>query len=218
MGKNPEAREITKDIIAEYRKLSTGNISDALKKLGINGTMVGIRPVFEGAKIAGPAFTLRQIAAIEPSVPRRHTEVVDEMAAPGSVIVVESGGRMDVASFGEILATRAKMRGLEGIVIDGVTRDIAEIREMRFPMFTRGAHPAGTMGRVETVSLGHEVECGGVRVRPGDLIVGDDTGVVVVPKERAEEVLKIAKDIAESERKVLEALRRGRSLKEAYGR
>ncbi|MFQ6075511.1 MAG: RraA family protein [Candidatus Bathyarchaeia archaeon] len=218
MGSNPGEEEVDKEVVGEFRRVPTGNISDALKRFGIRGTMVGLCPVFEGAKIAGPAFTLRQISAIEPSVTRRHTQVVDELAGAGDVIVIDAGGRMDVATFGEILATRAKIRGVEGVVIDGVTRDIAEIREMRFPVFTRGAHPAGTRNKVETVSLDLEIECGGVRVRPGDLIVGDDTGVVVVPKERAEEVLRIAKEIAESERRVLEALRRGKSLKEASGR
>lgn len=218
MEKNPEKGVLSKGVVDEYRGVPTGNISDALKRLGIRGTVVGLHPVFEGAKIAGPAFTLRQISAIEPSVPRHHTEVVDELAEAGDVIVIDAGGRMDVATFGEILATRAKMGGVEGVVIDGVSRDVAEIGEIRFPVFARGAHPAGTMGEVETVSLGLEIECGGVRVRRGDLVVGDDTGVVVVPRERAVEVLGIAKEIAESEGRVLEALKKGKSLKEAYGK
>jgi regulator of RNase E activity RraA len=213
---DPEEKGLSKSILNEFQRLSTGNVSDSLKRLGIKGTMVGLQPLFEGAKIVAPAFTLRQIPATDASVNRLHAQVVDEIAEVGTVIVVDSGGRMDVANFGEINALRAKVRGLKGFVIDGVTRDKAEIKKMKFPVFAKGVHPSGTRDRVETVSMGLEIECGGVRVRNGDLIIGDDTGVVVVPKERAREVLTLAKEISESEKKVLESIMKGKSLKEAY--
>ena len=214
---DPEGGGLSKAVLDEFQRLSTGNVSDSLKRLGIKGTMVGLHPLFKGAKIVAPAFTLRQIPATDASVARRHARVVDEIAEVGAVIVVDSGGRMDAANFGEINALRAKMRGLKGFVIDGVTRDLAEVRKMKFPVFARGVHPSGTKDKVETVSIGLEIECGGVRVRSGDLIIGDDTGVVVVPKERVGEVLTIAKEISESEKKILESVRKGKSLKEAYG-
>lgn len=215
MESDPEEKNLSKAVLNEFQTLSTGNVSDSLKRLGIKGTMVGLQPLFEGAKIVAPAFTLRQIPATDASVNRLHAHVVDEIAEVGTVIVVDSGGRMDVANFGEINALRAKVRGLKGFVIDGVTRDKAEIKKMKFPVFAKGVHPSGTRDRVETVSIGLEIECGGVRVRSGDLIIGDDTGVVVVPKERAKEVLTLAKQISESEKKLLESIMKGKSLKEA---
>jgi regulator of RNase E activity RraA len=216
MESDPKEEGLNKAVLNDFQRLSTGNISDSLKRLGINGTMVGIHPLFEGATIVAPAFTLRQIPATDASVTRRHSRVVDEIAEIGTVIVVDSGGRMDAANFGEINALRAKMRGLKGFVIDGVTRDLAEIRKMKFPVFAKGVHPSGTKDKVETVSIGLEIECGGIRVRSGDLIIGDDTGVVVVPKERVQEVLPIAQEISESENKILESVKKGKSLKEAY--
>jgi len=204
-------KKLGKDTIQRFRALPTGNISDAFDRLGIRGIITCLRPVFDGAKIVGPAVTLRQVTSTSSETSPRHSEILDNIAEAGEVMVIDCGGRVDVATWGGLLSTRAKAKGLEGVVIDGATRDVDGIRAMRYPVFVRGFSPAASRTRFETVSIQGEVQCGGVKVRPGDLIVGDDTGLAVIPIERAEEVLRVSEEIAAHEEEVLEKLKKGKS-------
>jgi len=208
-------KKFGKGVLDRFRELPTGNISDALDRLGIRGVITGLRPVFDGAKMVGTAVTLRQVASTSPETSPRHSEVLDNVAERGDVIVMDCGGRVDVATWGGLLSTRAKAKGLAGVVIDGATRDVDDIRSMKYPVFVRGFSPAASRTRFETVSIQSEIQCGGIKVRPGDLVVGDDTGIVAIPAERAEEVLRVAEEIAAHEKGVLERLRRGTSYAES---
>lgn len=135
-----------------------------------------LSPLFEGTSISGPAktalITPGQNAAIHRAI---------ASARQGEVLVV-AGGDGAFGSFGEILAVCCLQRGVSGLVIDGAIRDTAEVRDMGFAVFAQGANPTPT-AKSGTGAIDVEVECAGVRVRPGDIIVGDDDGVVVVPKE-----------------------------------
>jgi len=208
-------KKLGKDFLERFRALPTGSISDAFDRLGIRGVITCLRPVFEGTRVAGPAVTLRQVTSTSPETAPRHSEVLDKVAQAGDVMVIDCDGRVDVATWGGLLSTRAKSKGLEGVVIDGATRDVDDIRSMRYPVFVRGFSPATSRTRFETVSIQSEVQCGGVKVRPGDLIVGDDTGIIVIPQERVEEVLYVSEGIVAHEKEVLERLRKGISYFES---
>ncbi|MGF1342208.1 RraA family protein [Streptomyces flavovirens] len=158
---------------------------------------VGIRPLRSSApRIAGPAFTVRC-----PPGDNLMFHAAIYRAAPGSVIVAEAGD-MDYALAGGNVCAVAQRRGIAGFVIDGVIRDLAEVREMGFPVFARGVIPVpGTKTSVRPLNV--PVRCGGVQVHPGDIVVADEEGVVVTPHALQEQVLrdaeaKLAKEAAQS--------------------
>ncbi|MEV8419727.1 RraA family protein [Streptomyces niveus] len=158
---------------------------------------IGIRPLWPSMpRIAGPAFTVRCPAGDNLML---HAAIY--RAEPGSVVVVQAGD-VDYALAGGNVCAVAQRRGIAGFVLDGVIRDLGEVREMGFPVFARGVIPIpGTKAAVEP--LNRDVRCGGVTVRAGDIVVADEEGVVVTPHGRAEEVLsasraKLAKEAAES--------------------
>ncbi|POX52487.1 RraA family protein [Streptomyces sp. Ru72] len=158
---------------------------------------IGIRPLWSPVpRTAGPAFTVRCAPGDNLML---HAAV--HRAAPGSVVVVESGD-LDYALAGGNVCAVARRRGVRGFVADGLIRDLAEVRAMGFPVFARGVIPIpGGKSVVEPLNV--EVRCGGVSVRAGDLVVADEEGVVVVPAARADEVLgtaraKLAKEATES--------------------
>ncbi|MGW1026700.1 RraA family protein [Streptomyces sp. NPDC002577] len=158
---------------------------------------IGIRPLWSPmSRLAGPAFTVKC-----PPGDNLMLHAAIHRAEPGSVIVVESGD-VDYALAGGNVCAVAQRRGVAGFVLDGVIRDVAEAREIGFPVFARGVIPIpGTKSAVEPLNL--PVRCGGVTVEPGDIVVADEEGVVVVPGTRQEELLvaaraKLAKEADES--------------------
>jgi regulator of RNase E activity RraA len=155
---------------------STATISDCLNRFG--AMAAGVTSL-AGGSLFGPAFTARTMAGDSSTL---HHAVA---AAPsGSVLVVDAGGYVDRAVWGEILTVAAVARGLRGAVIDGAIRDVEAIRRMEFPVFARAHTPAGPhKGWVG--DWGRAVSCGGVAVEPGDFVIGDSDGVVVVPIDEA---------------------------------
>jgi RraA family protein len=141
-----------------------------------------IRPVWPGARLAGPAFTVRTPPGEHPSV----REAANE-APPGSVLVVDGGGALDRALWGDRMAQLALDRGLAGLVVDGAVRDAEGIEELGFPAFAAGVTPTPPR-RDHPGEVGIPVTCGGLTVRPGDFVYGDRDGVVVVPAEQHEEI------------------------------
>jgi 3-hexulose-6-phosphate synthase/6-phospho-3-hexuloisomerase len=190
------------ELEAAFMKVSTPNISDAMQR---RGEMRGIRPVTPGAKMAGRAFTVRTY----PGDWAKPVEAIDQ-APPGSVIVIDASGG-EKAVWGELATWSCVVKGIKGVVIDGAIRDVDEIRALGFPAFAR--HVSPTAGDPKGFGeLNVEVTCGGVKVRPGDWVVGDDNGVVVVPSELAVEVANRALDVLEKENRVREEIRRGSTL------
>jgi 4-hydroxy-4-methyl-2-oxoglutarate aldolase len=144
---------------------------------------IGIRPLWPAPRVAGPAFTVRCPAGDNLML---HAAIY--RAAPGSVIVVEAGD-VDYAVAGGNVCAVAQRRGIAAFVVDGVIRDLGEVRELGFPVFARGVIPIpGTKAAV--APLGEPVRCGGVTVRAGDVVVADEEGVVVVPATRQDEILR----------------------------
>ncbi len=190
------------EIFELFMQVSTPNISDAMHRKGV---LKGIKPLFEGIKLAGKAVTVQTFEG-DWAKPVEATEI----AKRGEVIVVYAGSK-DVAIWGELASWSCKQRGIAGIVIDGAVRDVDEIKRIRFPVFARSVVPdAGEpKGFGE---LNAEIKCGGEYVRPGDWIIGDDNGVVVVPKERAYEIARRAKEVWKNEERVREEIKRGKTL------
>ncbi len=158
---------------------------------------IGIRPLWPAPRIAGPAFTVGCPAGDNLML---HAAIY--RAPPGSVIVVEAGD-VDYAVAGGNVCAVAQRRGIAGFVVDGVIRDVGEVREMRFPVFARGVIPIpGTKAAIRP--LNEPISCGGVAVRAGDVVVADEEGIVVVPAARQAELLRDAS--ARLEREAAESL------------
>jgi 4-hydroxy-4-methyl-2-oxoglutarate aldolase len=137
-----------------------------------------------------------------------------EAAKASDIIVVDNGGRPDVSAWGGLLSLASKQKGLSGVVIDGACRDVDESRDVGFPVYARAVVPVTARGRIMQDSINQEIQCGGVQVHPGDLVIADGSGVVIIPSSRAQEVVSEAEKIAAHEAKMAEAVRSGRSVVE----
>ncbi|MFQ5763172.1 MAG: bifunctional hexulose-6-phosphate synthase/ribonuclease regulator, partial [Candidatus Bathyarchaeia archaeon] len=165
----------------------------------------GIQPVTLGVKAVGKAVTVRTASGDW----AKPVEAID-VAGPENVIVIDAGGG-GKAVWGELATWSCIQRGIKGVVIDGSIRDVDTIRDLRFPAFARVINPsAGDAKGFGEINA--EITCGNARVRPDDWIIGDDTGVVVVPKELALEIANRAKDVQEKENRVREEIQRGSTL------
>lgn len=206
------ADKASPEIIRKLGALSTSTISDALDKFGISGGCHGISPVVPGARMAGTAYTVRYVptGALKGTV----GDYMDDVS-PGDVIVLDNGGRTNCTVWGDILTVTAKMKGIAGTVIDGVCRDIPGILQEQYPVFSRGRFMMTGKDRVMAEATQVMVSIGGVQVKPGDILVGDDSGVVVVPGEMATKVLEGAQKIEEAESAIVKAIKGGLSMKEA---
>jgi 4-hydroxy-4-methyl-2-oxoglutarate aldolase len=203
---------ISLEIIQAFRCITTASVADALWGLGIAGHMCHEIKPFMKVKIVGPAVTVLEEPTSERVPPSHALELIDH-SAPGSVIVICIDGFRDVAVWGGLMTAGAVVNGIEGAVLDGGVRDIEEIeRDFGFPVFARSICPATTVGRFKTVAANVPVNVGGVNVNPGDLIIGDRDGVVVVPANLVEAVLKEAQDIENREREQTRLIRETKSL------
>jgi 4-hydroxy-4-methyl-2-oxoglutarate aldolase len=146
----------------------------------------GIRPLWPSPRLAGPAFTVRV-----PPGDNLMVHAAIYRAAAGSVIVVDASGDLEYALAGGNVCAVAQRRGIGGFVLDGVIRDLAELRALEFPVFARGVVPIPG-GKDVAAPLNETIRCGGVAVGPGDLVVADEEGIVVVPAGRADEILRDA--------------------------
>jgi 4-hydroxy-4-methyl-2-oxoglutarate aldolase len=205
-------------IVEGFRGVSTASVSDAVDKVcGRRGFMSpDIRPILPG-RMVGPAVTVLEGPGLMAKPPLHALEAIDE-ADPGTIVVIgiedPVAGR-EVAVWGGLMTTAAIERRLEGAVLDAGLRDLEEIREAGFQVFSRSIIPATTVGRYVTLARDVPVVCGGVWVRPGDVIVGDTDGVVVVPRSDAAEVLSTAQEMEEAEQHMAEAIKRTGSILEA---
>lgn len=191
------------DLREAFEKVSTSNIADGMQK---RGPMEGIIPrITHGTKMVGQAVTVKTADGDW----AKPVEAID-VAQEGEVIVIDAGGGR-VALWGELASWSCKMKEVAGVVIDGSARDIDEIIEMGFPVFSRhiSPHAGEPKGHGE---INCDVSCGGRTVSPGDWIVGDETGVVVVPKRISMEIANRALDVLERENRIREEIKRGSTL------
>jgi 4-hydroxy-4-methyl-2-oxoglutarate aldolase len=192
------------DLIERLLAIDVSALSDADKSLPVVDPAV--RAMIPDVRMAGPAFT---VLAEDDHLPVM-TALAD--AAPGDVLVVATGGSTR-AVFGELFVTEARRRGLAGIVADGLCRDLRGLRATGLPIYARGTTPrSGTS--VSRAALGRGIVCGGVEVSPGDIVFGDDDGLLIASADRISAALDTAEAIGRSERAILAAQARGASLHE----
>lgn len=185
-------------LIDGFSKVAVASVADAVDKVcGQRGYMSAqIKPRINDQRICGPAATVLEAATDEFVPPQHALDLIDE-APEGSVIVIAiEGGQPDVAVWGGLMTAGAVANGHAGAVLDGAVRDLVEIRrDYGFPIYARDVSPGTTLGRYRTVASQVPVRVGDIVVHPGDLIVADVDGVVVVPQARAAEVLAMAQEI-----------------------
>ena len=211
-------------MIEAFSQVAIASVADAVDKVcGHRGYMAsGIKPRINDKRICGPAATVLE-AATDDFVPPQHAlDLIDE-APRGSVIVIAiEGGELDVAVWGGLMTAGAVANGHAGAVLDGGVRDLTEIRrDYGFPVYALAVSPGTTLGRYRTVASQVPVRVGGVMVHPGDIVVGDVDGVVVVPQARAAEVLAMALEIDSRELEQAKLIIAEKSLRKGlakYGR
>jgi regulator of RNase E activity RraA len=166
-------------------------------------------------RVYGPAFTVAMLPA--GSDPGTVGDFVDEVPE-GAVVVIDARGRTDATVWGDLLTEAARRRGIAGTVIDGVCRDSERTVQLEYPIFTRGRTMRTGKSRLGLAGTQVPVAIGAVRVEPGDLILGDGDGILVVPASRHREVARAAREIAAAENRIRRAITAGESLAEARSR
>ncbi|MCC8954381.1 RraA family protein [Bradyrhizobium sp. Pear77] len=203
------------EIAGELKEIGTTTLSDALDRLGIEGQCLGIKAFDHQMRLAGPAFTIRMlpVGVHGGSV----GDYIDDVA-PGQIVVIDNDGRLDATVWGDILTMVASRRGIGGTVIDGVCRDIDRSLDLGYPIFARGNAMRTGKDRVTADAMNVPVQIAGVRIAPGDWLVGDGDGIVALPASRLEEILATARQIAAAEAKIRDAVIAGERLDKARER
>lgn len=200
------------DLLYSLERLPTGNVSDAMSKLRIpSGVIENLCPLsLTQKRVCGKAVTIQQRRKAGPQkgvVKQR--QVITTMTQPGDTVVIDADGCMSVATAGGLLALCAQLRGVKGMVINGCLRDLEDIVAMEFPVHLLGGSPAASGEALETAGINVPLAIGGVRINPGDFILQDATGCVVIPANDAERVLMTAQVICQQEEACESLLRQG---------
>jgi regulator of RNase E activity RraA len=212
-----------KELIDGFSSVATASVADAVDKVaGKRGYMSSeIKPRINEKRICGPAFTVLEVATDEFLPPQHALDLIDE-SPEGSIVCISIGGVEDVAVWGGLMTAGAVANKLAGAVLDGGVRDLTEIRrDYDFPVYARSVSPGTTLGRYKTVASQVPVEIGGVMIHPGDIIVADIDGVIVVPFKHAEAILSMSKEIDERELEQAKLIIAEKSLRKGlakYGR
>lgn len=203
------------EICKLLKKFGTSTVSDAMDKLGYGAGLLGIKPVSVNKTICGKAFTVRYIpcGVVKESV----GDFLDDVEQ-GQVVVIANNGRVDCTVWGDIMSYYASLHGIEGTVIDGVCRDLDSIRDVGYPVYSKGAYMMTGKDRVACEAVNVPVNICGRAVKPGDYILGDASGVVSIPNELIEKVIETAINIEKSEQEIRNEVSNGIKLKEARKR
>ncbi len=203
-------------IIARLGLIYTSTLSNALEDLGQDGVIFGLSPVAPGMRIAGRALSVLQITGAAGAFPGSDFRVgaMIDAAAPGDVVVVANAGQA-VSSWRGTATFAAKRKGIAGLVVDGGVRDREEMVEHRLPVFARHLVPTTGRSRIRVVEIGGTVTISGQRVATGDVIVADGTGIVCIPRDKAEQVLEIAERLAADDAQAMEEIAAGLTFTEA---
>ncbi len=193
---------LSKKLIKRYLKTDPAQIGHYINS-GYMNSKIG--PVFQNCKVIGPAYTIR-VAANDSAI----VYYAMKKAPKGSVIVIDRLGDEVYACAGEIVARSAKALGMAGIVIDGPSTDVQAMREIKLPVFSTGLSPVTTTLLGLTGEYNIPIQCGGTIVNPGDIIFGDDNGVIVIPPQSVEELLLKAEEADKKEEKLREIFRQGK--------
>lgn len=193
-------------------KLDTTSISDALDRLGVAGQCLNIKPLDHRFRLAGRAVTILYGPAGRPA--GTVGDYIDDVP-PGSVVVLDNGGRENATVWGDILTWVAHRRGIAGTVIDGACRDTYLCRDLNYPVYSRSYSMRTGKDRVQVEAMNVVVNIGDARVAPGDLLRGDADGVLVIPREHEDAVLAAAEEIDSVEQQIRALIDQGTTLAEA---
>jgi 4-hydroxy-4-methyl-2-oxoglutarate aldolase len=201
--------------------VSTAQLSDALDSLACRDQVMdaAISPLVGGARAIGRAATV-QFAPVDHDAEEPYDAAISfiDQLQPRAVVVIASGGSTRTAFWGELFSAAAIGRGAAGAVCDGYVRDSEKVRAIGFPVFAAGTRPIDYRARLEITGTDRPVVCGGVRVQPGDLVLADDDGIVVVPADVEADAVSRANDRAKRETTVLDELRGGATLRSVWTR
>jgi regulator of RNase E activity RraA len=188
------------ELLKRLAGLATPTLANALDDIGFEGVLAGLTQMVPGTRCVGRAVTVREITGRRgdfASEDFRVGQVIDA-AGPGDVLVIDNAGHC-VSTFGGLATLAAKLKGIAGLIVDGGVRDREEMAEHQFPVFARHMTPLTGRTRLAVTALNEPVSCGGVRVRPGDIMVGDGSGVVCIPAEHAARLVELAESYAKDD-------------------
>jgi 4-hydroxy-4-methyl-2-oxoglutarate aldolase len=210
-------QDAPKALLDVLQEAGTGVIADALALVGFQGGVEGIHPArgFEDVKLVGPVCTI-QFGPPRPDTPKLTTYGIIEHLAPGSILVIDAKGEPTHFA-GDNVGSYAKGRGLLGVVIFGGGRDVAGWRQAGMPLYCTGLATKDKPASFRITGSQVPVEIGGVPVNPDDILIGDEDGIVVVPRERLEAVVEKVKLVSEVETAMQQAIARGASGAELSG-
>lgn len=208
------------DSLANWDRLSSALAADALDALGRRRQCLGadIRPLAVGQRVVGRAYPVHAVPAVdeEPERPYEGLLAALDHTEAGAVFVFHTD-RSDAAGvWGELVTTACLQSGVAGVLTDGLVRDVNKVLTLGFPVFTRGATPYDSKGRVDVVEENVPVTIDGVRINPGDVIVGDADGVCVIPADLEHKVLAAVEEKSKGEAKFREAVADGMGVTEAF--
>lgn len=208
-------------LLEGFRQVEVASVSDAIEQLYGRRLYMHheMRPLFP-TKFVGPAVTVllkKEEHKEGASASQGMLDAIDA-AAPGSVYVMhlEDGG--DIAGIGGLMATAMKARGLAGAIIDASVRDLPQIKKIQFPVFSTGVVPSTSVNHYRFVGMNVPITCAGAPVNPGDIISADEDGVVVIPRDKAAEILKKAQDLDNTEHTMIPFIEKFKSIKDAVAR
>lgn len=213
---NKREKQLLEKVYEGYRELlkiysPSCVVADAQERAGVMRSF--LRPLSNETRFAGPALTVRM-------EPGNQVDCLDalDVAQRGDVIVVDAAGETETSIWGGLMSGLCKMKGVVGAVVDGAIRDTDETRDLGFYIFSKAIVPRSThtpfSGRMEPIEINVTIQCAGVVVAPGDVVLGDEVGVVVVPQAHAEDILEKARTLAENEEKTRARIREGKTVEE----
>lgn len=210
---------VTDDVVKRLGALATPTIANALDDIPFEGVMEGLSQMVPGTRCAGRAVTVREVTGRRGDYTSADFKVgaMIDAARPGDIIVVDNGGHC-VSTFGGLATLAAKRKGIGGLIVDGGVRDREEMAEHAFPVFARHMTPLTGRGRLAITHINETIGCGGVRVRAGDIIVADGSGVCCIPAEHAERVAELAESYARDDAAAAAELEKGLTFTEALAR
>jgi regulator of RNase E activity RraA len=210
---------MTDDLLARLARLDACAISDALDQHRLPPSIIGLLPSAARRRICGQVLTVKLAAGPIPTgAPLRHlcTTAIDA-GGPSNVIVVEQSTGIECACWGGILSNAARVRGIAGVILEGLARDVDEALQIDFPVYARGCTARTARGRVHEHSSGEPIRVGGVQVSNGDYVVADGSGVAFVPNDRISAVIETAEQIARKEAGMTKAVMSGYPVTEVMG-
>jgi 4-hydroxy-4-methyl-2-oxoglutarate aldolase len=218
MSANAERDATEMALLERLDNLYVAVVADCLDRVGVRTNVLAphVKSLYPGAMVAGFALTVHVVPVERAPAPddwyRGEILAVDSQR-PGDVMVVSTSSG---SYWGELLATASRFRGARGLVGDCYARDTAALIEMRYPTFVAGALAYDSLGRIDVDGVGVPIECAGVTVHPGDLVIGDDDGVAIIPRALADEVIALAEEKVSGENLVRDRLAEGMPVAEAF--